>query len=178
MYISINKQVGLKLVELSDAPILYKLINESRAYLREWLPWIDRIKSKNDMELFILNCFYGYEANGIINTVILFNKKIVGMAGYNMIDWMNRTTSIGYWIDQRYQGKGITTLVAYTLTDYAFKNLKLNRVEIRAAVQNKKSRAIPEKLGYQKEGRLKQAEWVNDRFLDHVLYGIVESDWK
>lgn len=55
--------------------------------------------------------------------------------------------------------------------------LKLNRVEIRAGVHNLKSRAIPERLGFINEGTIRQAEWLYDCYIDHVIYGILESDW-
>lgn len=64
-----------------------------------------------------------------------------------IINWSNKTAYIGYWLGEEFQGNGIMTKVAKTLTDYAFNELNLNKVEIRAAVENEKSRAIPERLG-------------------------------
>jgi ribosomal-protein-serine acetyltransferase len=55
---------------------------------------------------------------------------------------------------------------------------KLNRVEIRAAVANERSRAIPRRLGFTEEGVLRQAERVGDRFVDHVLYAMLAEDWQ
>jgi hypothetical protein len=64
------------------------------------------------------------------------------------------------------------------LVDHAFGVWKLNRVEIRAGVENKRSRAIPERLGFTQEGVLRQAERVGDRFVDHVMYSILADEWK
>jgi ribosomal-protein-serine acetyltransferase len=63
------------------------------------------------------------------------------------------------------------------LVDYAFAELKLNRVEIRCATGNHKSRAIPERLGFKLEGTVRQAEWLYDHFVDHALYGMLASEW-
>jgi ribosomal-protein-serine acetyltransferase len=62
--------------------------------------------------------------------------------------------------------------------NYAFNELKLNRVEIRCAVENSKSRAIPEGLGFKNEGTIREAEWLYDHFVDHIVYGMLARDWK
>ena len=61
---------------------------------------------------------------------------------------------------------------------YGFNELDLNRIEIRVAEENKKSRAIPEKLGFQEEGKIRQAEWLYDHYVDHVIYGLLAEEWK
>jgi ribosomal-protein-serine acetyltransferase len=56
------------------------------------------------------------------------------------------------------------------LVDHAFGQWKLHRVQIRAATDNARSRAIPERLGFEQEGLLREAEKVGDRYQDLVLY--------
>lgn len=75
------------------------------------------------------------------------------------------------------QGKGLMTKACETLVRHAFEDLGLNRVEIRAAVDNRKSRAIPERLGFQQEGVLRDAEWLYDRYADLVVYAMLAKDW-
>ncbi|MEC0276957.1 GNAT family N-acetyltransferase, partial [Peribacillus frigoritolerans] len=67
--------------------------------------------------------------------------------------------------------------VAKALTDYAFIELKLDKVEIRVAEENKKSRGIPERLGFINEGCIRQAEWLYDHYVDHIVYGMLTKDW-
>lgn len=64
------------------------------------------------------------------------------------------------------------------MVDYAFNELNLNRVEIRCAVENKKSRAIPERLHFVNEGCIRQAEWLYDHYVDHIVYGMLKEEWK
>ena len=68
------------------------------------------------------------------------------------------------------------TQATQVLVDIAFKEYKLNRVEILAAEQNHKSRAIPERLGFIEEGCLHEYEWLYDHFVDHIVYGMLESN--
>jgi ribosomal-protein-serine acetyltransferase len=114
----------------------------------------------------------------VLNAVILFNGEIVGTAGFNSINWSNKTAQIGYWLGKDYQGNGIMTKVARGLTAYAFTHLKLNKVEIRVAEGNKKSRSIPERLGFINEGRIRQAEWLYDHYVDHIVYGVLMDEWR
>ncbi|MBT2649785.1 GNAT family N-acetyltransferase [Bacillus sp. ISL-34] len=153
----IDEELSLKLLELKDAERVFEITNQSREYLREWLPWLDNTKKLEDTKGFINFCLKGFAENKSVNTVIMYKGQIVGVAGYNQINWSNKTTYIGYWLGEEYQGNGIMTRVAKALTDYAFKELKLDKVEIRVALENKKSRGIPERLGFVNEGCIRQA---------------------
>ena len=174
----IDENVSLKLIELNDAARVFELTDQSRNYLKEWLSWIDFTESVEDTKSFIRGCLKGYADNQSLNTVIFFNGDIVGTAGFNSINWSNHTAYIGYWLGEEYQGKGIMTKVAKALTDYAINHLHLNKVEIRVATENKKSRSIPERLGYVNEGTIRQAEWLYDHYVDHVVYGVLAREWK
>jgi ribosomal-protein-serine acetyltransferase len=172
----IDEELSLKIIEVKDAQRIFELIDNSRSYLREWLPWIDYSNKIEDTKEFIEAGRKNFAESKSMSTVILFNREIVGIAGFNEINWLNKTAYIGYWLGEEYQGKGIMTRVAQALTNYAFQHLNLNKVEIRVAVDNKKSRSIPEKLGFTNEGCIRQAEWLYDHYVDHIIYGILKTD--
>ena len=87
-------------------------------------------------------------------------------------------TSLGYWIGEAYQGRGLVTASCRALITHAFDEARLNRVEIRCAVENRKSRAIPARLGFRQEGLLRDAEWLYDHFVDHVVYATLVKEWR
>lgn len=174
----IDEDLSLKLIELKDAKRVFELTNYSRSYLREWLPWLDTTTKLEDTSEFIKICLKGFAENKSLNTVILFKGEIVGVAGYNSINLSNKTAYIGYWLGEEFQGHGIMTKVAKALTDYAFKELNLNKVEIRVAVGNKKSRSIPERLNFVNEGCIRKVEWLNEHYVDHVVYGKLAEEWE
>ena len=173
----IEEDIALKLIDIRDAERVFNLTNNSRDYLREWLPWLDNTTKLEDTKEFIKTSLKGFSENKSINTVIIYKGQIVGVAGYNLIDWTNKVAYIGYWLGEKYQGNGIMTRVAKALTDYAINKLNINKVEIRAAVENKNSRGIPERLGFVNEGCIRQAEWLYDHYVDHVVYGILAEEW-
>lgn len=174
----IDEDVAIRLTALHDAEEIFELTDGSRHYLREWLPWLDTTKTVKDTKEFIQYSLQNYAENKSLNTVILFKGKIVGVAGFNELDWSNKIAYIGYWLSRDYQGYGIMTKVSKALTTYAFKELKLNRVDIRAAEGNLKSRAIPERLKFENEGKIRNAEWLYDHYVDHIVYGMLREDWE
>jgi ribosomal-protein-serine acetyltransferase len=92
------------------------------------------------------------------------------MIGFHNVEWEAETTTLGYWIAEEHQGRGIVTQAVQALTEHAFAEWKLHRVQIRASTGNAKSRAIPERLGFEREGMLREAEKVGGRYKDLVLY--------
>jgi ribosomal-protein-serine acetyltransferase len=99
------------------------------------------------------------------------------MVGSHSIDWLNRRSSIGYWLARDEQGRGTMTEAVRAHLDHAFGTWRLNRILIQAAVENARSRAIPERLGFREEGVLREVERVGDRMLDGVVYAMLAADW-
>ena len=76
--LKIDENVSLKLIEINDAERVFELTDQSRKYLKEWLPWLDFTNSVEDTKDFIRGCLKGYGENNSLNTVILFNGEIYG----------------------------------------------------------------------------------------------------
>ncbi len=174
----VDEEVQLRLVDEGDAEAIFRLTDESRDYLREWLPWIDLTTEVGDTRNFIKMSKQMYAEGKGLNTVILYKGEVVGIAGYNEIDWRNKIAYIGYWLGEKYQGKGIMTRAAKGLTDYAFEGLGLHKVDIRAAEENHKSRSVPKRLGFKEEGKIRAGELLYGKYVDHVVYGLLKEEWE
>jgi ribosomal-protein-serine acetyltransferase len=174
----IDENTFLKLLDEQDAEQLFALTDSCRTYLRTWLPWVDSTKTIEDTKSFIKMTMKKFAANNGFESGIWYKGQLAGVIGLHYIDWANRKTSIGYWLGEQFQGHGLMTKSCIAYINYAFNELKLNRVEIRCAVENSKSRAIPERLGFKNEGTIREAEWLNDHFVDHIVYGMLAREWK
>lgn len=175
---TINEKTKLKMLDLRDLEHLFDLTISSRETLREWLPFIDYTKTVEDTQSFIQTTMKQFSENNGVQAGIWYDGNLAGVLGFHQINWQNKTTSIGYWLGNNYVGLGLMTESVKAFVDYAFNDLNLNRVEIRAAVENKKSRAIPERLGFLEEGCIRQAEWLYDHYVDHIVYGMLKEDWE
>jgi ribosomal-protein-serine acetyltransferase len=175
--IQVEDGMYLKSLELRDSEDLLPLIESNRAYLREWLPWLDMTRTIDEMIAFVDSAIR-QQASGLgFQAGIWFQGSIVGIIGYHHLEWANRSTCIGYWLAESFQRRGIMTKACRALVEYAFEDWHLNRIEIRCAVGNMKSRAIPERLGFKSEGHLRQAEWLYDHYVDHIVYGMLAEEW-
>ena len=175
----LDGEVFLRMFNEDDADEFYNLTINSKSYLKKWLGWLDNIKSVEDTTANIKVRLKGMVENGGYpkSFAIIYKGKIAGTIGFNEIIKSNRVGVIGYWLGEAFQGKGIMIRALKAVIDYGFKELGLNRIEISASVENKKSRALPEKLGFTKEGKIRQAEWLYDHFVDHVIYGLLAEKW-
>lgn len=166
----------LRLLEESDADELYALVDANREFLAQWMPWAAGQTLENTRE-FIRTSRRQFADNQGFQLAIVEDARIVGAVGLHRIDWRSCSTSIGYWIAEASQRRGTVTQAVRALTNHAFITCQLNRVEIQAGVENWRSRAIPERLGFTEEGVLRQAERVGDRYVDHVVYAMLAADW-
>jgi ribosomal-protein-serine acetyltransferase len=173
----IPKTSNLRLLDEGDAAELHALIDANRAYLARWLPWAEE-QTPDDTMSFIRKTREQLAGNDGFQAAVISGEGIVGVIGYHGVSWANRSTSIGYWLAEEQQGRGTMTAAVRTLVDHALSTWRLNRVEIRAAVENRRSRAIPERLGFRQEGMLRDVERVGDRYLDCVLYSMLAADWR
>ena len=173
----LSPELSLMLLEPRHAEPLFRAVQGNRAYLRQWLPWVDATQCADDTLAFIQRTRQQLAENNGFQTAILYRGEITGMIGHIGIEWAHRSTSLGYWLAEGAQGRGLMTIACRVYIDRAFRELGLNRVEIRAAVENRKSRAIPERLGFTREGVIRDAEWLYDHFVDHAVYGLLAREW-
>jgi len=175
---SLADGIELRQFEAGDAGTIFASVERNREYLRQWLPWVDRTHSADDIRQFIARVAAQFEAGLGPNTGIWLDGVFVGAVGAHLIDPANRSCSLGYWIEAGRQGKGTITRCCLKLLDHLFVEAGLHRVEIRCGTGNTRSCAIPRRLGFQREGVLREAEWVNDRWVDLEIWAMLEEDWR
>ncbi len=165
----------LRLLDESDAQELHSVIEANRDALACWMPWAAG-QTLHDTLTFIRGTCEQLARNDGFQTAVIDHGRIVGMIGFHGISWQHRSTSIGYWLAESVQGHGTMTDAVRALVDHAFGAWRLHRVEIRAGVNNTRSRAIPESLGFTQEGVAHEAERVGGRYADQVVYAILATD--
>lgn len=176
--LSVDETTVLEVIDYHHAERLHELVKANRHYLRQWLPWVDYMRSVEDFRAYIYNSKQRMAAKMELGFVILVQHNLAGRLGLYHIDQHNKCASIGYWLDQQHQGRGILTRCVQELLKYSFTVLGLNRIEIRCGTANVKSQAIPERLHFKKEGAIRQAEFVNNQFIDLYIYSLLREDWQ
>lgn len=176
-YFKLNDDSELRLLELRNARDLFFLTDKSRIHLRKWLPWVDFTKEVNDSKEFIEGSLKQFGDNNGFQAGIWYKGELAGVIGLHSIDWVNKSTSIGYWLGEEFQGKGLMITACKAVINYCFNELGLKRIEIRTATENYKSQAVPERLGFQKEGCTRSSEFLYDKYVDHYVFGLIKEDY-
>jgi ribosomal-protein-serine acetyltransferase len=178
-FYKIDENISLRLLNVGDSEELFNLTINSKDFLKEWLGWLDYTNKVEDTTEFIQATLKGVMETGGYpkSAAILYQGRIAGTIGFNEINKLHKIGVMGYWLGKEFQGKGIMTKACKGFIDYGFNELNLNRIEIRVAEENRKSRAIPERLGFTEEGKIRQAEWLYDHYVNHIIYGLLADEW-
>ena len=170
--------VDLRLLEERHAPTVFSLVHRERERLREWLPWVDSTRSEDDTRAFIQRSLEQFASNNGLAAGIWEHERLAGVIGMQPIQWLDRKTQIGYWLGREFEGRGLMTDASRAVTRHALVELGLNRVEILCATANKKSGAVPRRLGFTCEGVLREAICVNGHFFDAEVHAMLRRELK
>jgi ribosomal-protein-serine acetyltransferase len=152
---------------------IFALTDRNRTFLRHWLPWLDTTTTVEDTRSFLTQEIHRFAEGESLHLTIFYDDKIAGVAAFNSIDRNNRIGYIGYWLGEEFNGKGIMTTVVKDLIVIGRDFYSLQKIDIRCATANSRSRAVPSRLGFAHEGTLRRAERVYDQWYDHEVYSIL-----
>ena len=144
----------------------FDTIVASREHLLPWLPWAHFYQSFDEMPKFIDGQIEAFEKGAVLGYDIIYKGQFAGAIDLHNFSAENRNCEIGYWLGKDFTGNGIMTRCADRITKYAFDEIDMHRVVIRAADKNTASWSVAERLDYVYEGTLREAE-----LLDGVFYG-------
>jgi ribosomal-protein-serine acetyltransferase len=174
----VDENLKLVLPTERDAEEITNVVRENLEQLKLWMPWVTDDYSIKTARDFIKTNLVEFAQNNTFAAAVALDKKIVGTIGLHHLNSENKSVQIGYWLDKQAQGKGSATKCCRVLINYAFEDLGLNRIQINCNVENIKSRAIPERLGFRLEGIHRQGEWLNNEFRDWAIYALLKEEWK
>lgn len=169
-----TERLLLRMPRPGDGKTVNAAIRASFAELQPWLPFARTLPSPEETEINTLEAHVHFLKKEVLRYLI-FNKEtgeFIGSTGFHDIEWDMPKMEIGYWIDSRQSGCGYMAEAVSALTELAMSGFGCCRLEIRCDAINTKSRAIPEKLGFQLEGVLQNDEWSVDgkRLTDTCIY--------
>lgn len=175
--LSAGEGIQLRLPRVDDSARLHAEIERYRHVLREWLSWADNAQAYEETKAFVENARRGYSRGEGFALVVLVQGQIAGVIGFHAFDRRNRVTSLGYWLSPWAQGQGVMTRSVEACMRYAFEERGMNRLYVRCATGNLKSRAVPERLGFVHEGRQREAELLPAGFVDLEVYSMLKREW-
>ena len=159
-----------------DVEAALEIVLRNQDHLQTYMRWMTPEYSTEDARKFVVEGIRNRMDKTALGLALEKDGELIGSIGFNRLDWAARLCEIGYWIDREAEGKGTITKACRALIDYAFDDLSMNRVEIRCSSENTRSAAVPERLGFKLEGKLRQAEVLHGRAHDFLVFGLLAED--
>jgi ribosomal-protein-serine acetyltransferase len=173
----INDNQFLEPLGLRHIEVVFNAINHNRQFLRKWLPFIDLTTQMSDTEKFIRSIIEKPVSFRDEVYVIWYKDEFAGLIGFKDADRVNDKIEIGYWLVEKMTGKGIATEATRKMINLAFRNMNMNRVQIRCGVGNYKSSAIPKRLGFVSEGIERGGERHSHSYIDLEVFSLLKREW-
>ncbi len=162
---------------VTDAPAVHDLMTGSRAHLDRWLRWSSGVRTLRDVEALIARFEEKERAGDGFHLGIRDGNALAGGVVCWYVHRENRNAEVGYWLGSSFTGRGLATRCTRAVVRHLFDVERLHRVEMQCGVENTASRAVAERCGLRAEGVRQESHWITDRFVDHVVYGVLDREW-
>ncbi|MBV9168708.1 MAG: GNAT family N-acetyltransferase [Chloroflexi bacterium] len=174
----VDDQIALVLAEERHAPIMTELIQRNQRRLARWEPWAEQPATVEGTRAYIRAALEDFLRGRQISTIIAVDggRRFVGRCGMRINPYA-AMGDIGYWVDEDYEGRGIVSRSSRALISSVFDELGLSRVELRTSVENRRSRAIAERLGFSFDGTMPRGLRFAHRADDVALYSVTADRW-
>ncbi len=176
--IRVRQNLLIKHLEVKEAKLLFELVDKNRDHFKKWLNWVNFIQNIEQEKRYLKSLSQDEFKAGSIDMGIWLDDKIIGTLGLINIDRLNKHATLGYCLDEEHQHKGIVTDCCHKLIQFAFNELGINRIEIKVAQNNFRSKAVARRLGFRHEGTLRQSYHINSTFVDCELFSKLKSEFK
>lgn len=169
--------VAIRLVRARDARTLQAELLGNRAWLRPWEATSPDGPVSFDMRLGIRRLLQQYRDGGGVPLVMEHDGQIAGQLNvWGIARGSLASATIGYWVSERFAGRGITPASVALATDLCFHELRLHRMEICIRPENKASLRVVEKLGFRYEGLRRRYIHIAGDWRDHYAFALVRED--
>ncbi len=171
---SLGDAAELRRYTLDDLDVLWAAVQGERERLGEWMPWVEGTRTIDDQRAWLERVVA--DEVGLDGTGLWVGQALAGGVGMSAGPF-GVAAEIGYWIRAAFSGRGLVTSGARAMTDLAFREWGVHRVVIRAGVNNLRSRAVAERLGFTYEGVARGEGKGVGGFYDLSVYAVLEDEW-
>lgn len=177
-----NERVLLRHPRGSDYKAWMELRRASRSFLEPWEPrWTaDELERSSWRER--LRQYSHDRRRGIGQTFLIFEQPGLQLAGGISIGNIRRGVAqsghIGYWIGEKYAGRGLMGEALSLVLGYSFEVLGLHRIEAACIPKNRRSIRVLEKAGFSGEGLCRSYLRINGVWQDHMLFSLIDEDFQ
>ena len=169
--------VAIRLIRPRDARTLQHELVSNRPWLRQWEATNPEGRGTLDMRSSVRRLLQQHREGTGVPYVMEYHGQIVGQLNvWGMARGSLSSAAIGYWVSERFAGRGITPTGVALCTDIAFREHNLHRMEICIRPENRSSLRVVEKLGFRYEGIRRRYIHIDGDWRDHYAFALVRED--
>lgn len=169
--------VGLRLVRARDARVLQHELLSNRAWLQPWEATIPGGVATFDMRIGIRRLLQQYRDGVGFPFVMEYEGEVAGQLNvWGVARGSLCSATIGYWVSERFAGRGITPTAVALATDASFSQFGLHRMEICIRPENRASLRVVQKLGFRYEGLRRRFIHIDGDWRDHHAFALTTED--
>lgn len=155
----------------------FAFVNAHRAQLSQWLMWVQRTQTLADARAFLQEGVDDFARDETPTVGIWQDGVMAGAITFFPMERRTRSAELAYWLGEAFSGRGLMTRAIRAMLGYLFDDLKINRAVIRVEVNNPRSRALAERLGFQLES-IERDGWVHaGQPVDLAVYAMLAREW-
>lgn len=181
----VDEELQLVLLEPHHAAAFFAVVDANREHLRPWMIWIDGEKTVQDSLAFIHKNLEDIASERGMALALRYRGQLVGTIGAHGKKHDIKSCDIGYWLAQDMQGRGIVTRAVKAFIQMLFDDDGFQRLTIRCATHNTRSRAVAERLGFTQEGILRRIALVPGdtpqdppKLIDLAMYALLDDEYR
>jgi len=169
--------VSIRPVRLRDAKALERELLDNRAWLRKWEATNPGAPMNYDVRAGIRNLQVNARAGLGLPFVIEYRGQVAGQLNVSSMTYGSLSSAtIGYWVSEKFAGKGVTPTAVALASDHCFFNVGLHRMEICIRPENGPSLRVVEKLGFRYEGLRRRYIHINGDWRDHFCFALTAEE--
>lgn len=170
-------RVTVRPVRLRDARALERELAENRGWLRTWEATNPHGPMSFDVRASIRSLQQNARAGLGLPFVIEYEGRLAGQLNVSSIAYGSLSSAtIGYWVSERFAGKGVTPTAVALATDHCFFGVGLHRMEICIRPENEPSLRVVQKLGFRYEGMRRRYIHINGDWRDHFCFALTVDE--
>ena len=153
-----------------DADFIHPAIVASHEVLKPWMSWAKTLPTFEETKLYCRRALWEWHDRESLDYRLFFEGAFVGNCAVHTIQWHVPSAQLGYWQHADFGGRGLISEAVDRLTEFAFEELDLARLEIRCNAKNSASANVATRAGFELEAHLKHSFRDNAGELSDALF--------
>ena len=174
-----GERVLVRPYRVEDAEALREAVEESREHIRAWLPFADAHQTIEETRDWITHTIAHWLLRENMGTGVFLREDgaFLGGLGLHIRSWEIGFFEIGYWLRASAEGHGYMREAVSLLIEFAARDLLASRLEIRCDARNARSAAVAERLGFKREGHIRNGLHApTGGMRDTLIFGLIPGD--